>query len=157
MRYFICLHSRTMTEKLKIKKFRNRFVFQINMNRYFWCCSKLMGVSTCPECGYNFPLKKQTKKAMIQSLLHDFTEPIVHTRQLIFACFAVSLWNSMRQKQKTSLCFISEYISMPFTNQERKNKQKNISIFTLNILSLYTTVRNTVQKEMLRYCFKLQP
>lgn len=63
----------------------------------------------------------------------------------------------MRQKQKTSLCFISEYISMPFTNQERKNKQKNISIFTLNILSLYTTVRNTVQKEMLRYCFKLQP
>lgn len=89
-------------------------------------------------------------------MLHDFTEHSSHKVVNIYVLCCKFVELDEAEAEDDTLFHFRIHIHAVYESGE-KNKQKNISIFTLNILSLYTTVRNTVQKEMLRYCFKLQP
>lgn len=58
----------------------------------------------------------------------------------------------MRQKQKTTLRFISDiHIHAFYESGGKRKKQLNIFISTFNSFGLYTILRDSVQKEMLRY------
>lgn len=78
-------------------------------------------------------------------------------KDMLFTCFVVKLWNKnitqMRQKQKTTLCFISDiHIHAIYESGEKKKKKNlNIFIFTLNSFGLFTILRDSIQKVMLRY------
>lgn len=65
---------------------------------------------------------------------------------MLFMCFVKNI-TQMRQKQKTTLRFISDIHIHAFY----KSRKMNIFISTFNSFGLYTILRDSVQKEMLRY------
>lgn len=74
-------------------------------------------------------------------------------KDMLFMCFVLKLWNKnitqMRQKQKTTLRFISDIHIHAFYKSEKKKKER--IVLSPQFWVIYTILRDSVQKEMLRY------